>query len=239
MGVVARRLALGMRQRGARLMPREFARGESETGNRAAEAHLAEFLEAEAGLHRQAAQACANRLALDPQSPRRQMRVAHRARALELDRADDRAVSIDPALAARAFDAGVVEHLADDEAARFLGSHLAGERRDGGHEAECERYATQHHEHSETNATGTDCGSTLSLADYAGGSSPNPEHVYPILTTIRPLTCPFRMSAAALGTSERPISVVIAASFWRSRSVSSLFLAVFRLSSGHMTVSMP
>src|SRR5690348_16632900 len=155
---MAVRLVLGMRKRRARLMARELARGKAEAGHRTAEARLAGLLEVEAGLDRQAAQGRADRLALHPQRARRQVRVARRARALELDRADHRAVGIDAALAARAFEAGVVEHLADDEAARFLGGHLAGECRDGGQKAGYERYPTQHLDHSERNATGTDCG---------------------------------------------------------------------------------
>src|SRR6185312_15907311 len=86
------RLVDGVRQRGAALMPRELAGGEAEAGDRAAEARLAGALEAEAGLHRQAAQRGAHGLALHPQRAGRQVRIAHRARALELDRADDRAV---------------------------------------------------------------------------------------------------------------------------------------------------
>ena len=40
------------------------------------------------------------------------------------------------ALAARAFEAGVVEYLADDEAAGFLGGHLAGDGRHRGQQAD-------------------------------------------------------------------------------------------------------
>ena len=65
-------------------------------------------------------------------------------------------------------------------------------------------------------------------------SSTNPEHVYPILTTIRPRTWPARMAAAASDTPESAISRVIAASFWRSRSVSRRFHASCRRGSGHM-----
>jgi len=38
-------------------------------------------------------------------------------------------------LAARAFETGVVEHLADDEAASFVRGHFAGHRRQRGQQA--------------------------------------------------------------------------------------------------------
>ncbi len=57
------------------------------------------------------------------------------------------------ALTAGAFEAGVGEHLADDETARFLGAHFAGDSGHGGQEANHQRSFT-HHNRTPTDATG-------------------------------------------------------------------------------------
>ena len=98
---------------------------------------------------------------------------------------------IDAALPARAFKAGVAEHLADDEPPRLVGAHLAGERRQRGQQADRQCETTQH-PRTPTDATDTTAhsGRFLGLTNYARLSSTNPERVYPILTTIRPRTLP-------------------------------------------------
>ena len=75
-------------------------------------------------------------------------RVAHLALPRNWMEPSHRAVGMDPALAARAFEAGVGEHLADDEAARLVGVHLAGDRRGRGQQADQQRNFTHHHRHS-------------------------------------------------------------------------------------------
>src|SRR5690606_26810075 len=114
---------------GARIVPREFASGEAEARDRAAERLLVDLDEIEARLERKAAQRRADGRALDLQRAGRQLRVAHLAAALKLDGAYHRTVGIDAALAARALETGVVEHLADDEATRFIRAHVARQRR--------------------------------------------------------------------------------------------------------------
>src|SRR5262245_1311881 len=125
-------------------MSREFAIGEAEARNRSAEGVFAGALKIEAWLEQHPAQCCANGLAADLQRIGRQVRVAYGPRALELNGAGDRAVGIGAALAARAFEAGVAEHLADDEPARLVGAHLAGHRRQRGQKARSQCNATQH-----------------------------------------------------------------------------------------------
>src|SRR3989304_9876190 len=99
-----------MSDAGARLVAGEFARCESETRDRPAERVVVDALEIEARLDWHAAQRGANGLAFHPQRIGRQTGVAHRARTLELDGADDRAIGMDTALAARAFKAVAGKH---------------------------------------------------------------------------------------------------------------------------------
>src|SRR5262249_51564506 len=163
---------------------RELAIGEAEPGNRSAEGVFAGAFKIEARLEQHPPQCRANGLAADLQRIGRQVCVAHGARALELNGASDRAVWIDTALSTRAFEAGVAEHLADDEPARLVGAHLAGQRRQRGQEAGSQCNATQH-SLTPTDATNTTAhsGRILGLTDYARLSSTNPERVYAILTT--------------------------------------------------------
>src|SRR5215510_3763301 len=65
------------------------------------------------------------------------------------------------------------------------------------------------------------------------------DHPYPILTTIRPRTPPSTMRRPASMTPDRSISLVIAASLLAPRSDANRFHATRRLSSGHITESMP
>jgi len=95
----------------------ELAGGKAQPRDRAAEAVFVDAHEIEAGLDRHAAHLSANRFAFDLQGASRQHGIAHLAGALELDGADDRAVRQDTALPAGAFEAGIIEKLADNEAA--------------------------------------------------------------------------------------------------------------------------
>ena len=131
-------------------MPGKIAGGEAQPRNRSAEAGVARALKVEARLERKATQGGANRPASDLQRVGRQLRVAHRARSLDLNGAGDRPVGIDAALPARAFETGVVEHLANDKLTGLVGSHLAGYcRRQRGQQAGRQYNTTQHSPHSD------------------------------------------------------------------------------------------
>src|SRR5262245_65576881 len=67
----------------------------------------------------------------------------------------------------------------------------------------------------------------------------NSERVYPILTTIRPRTCPSTIERPASSTSTRLISLVSAWSLPRSRSEAKRFHASRRTLCGHITESIP
>src|SRR5262245_30616159 len=79
--------------------PREVAIGKAHP--RAAEAALIQLLEMKARLEQHAPKRRADRLAFYPQGSRRQPHRPHRSGAAELDGADDRAVAVDAAGAAR------------------------------------------------------------------------------------------------------------------------------------------
>src|ERR1700755_3521171 len=145
-----------MRDRRAAVVPGEFAISEAEPRDRTAEAVIVDAHEVEARLDRQCAQRGADRLAFDLQGARRKVGVAHLAFALELDGTDDRAVGSDAARAARSFEAGVIEHLADDETAGFVRAHLAGHGRQGSKKAERYHHPTQHRQTPLTPPTTTD-----------------------------------------------------------------------------------
>src|SRR5262245_61562600 len=129
-------------------MTGELAIRKAQSRNRSTEAVLARALKAEAWLEHHAAQRGANGLASELQGIRRQICKAHGARSLNLNGAGNRAIGIDTALTARPFKAGVAEHLADDEAAGFIGAHLAGCRRQRRCQANHQCNATQHSPYS-------------------------------------------------------------------------------------------
>src|SRR5262245_23462408 len=89
---------------------------------RAAEAAVISLLDMEARLEWHALERPANCLASNPERPRRQRYRALRSRAAELDGADDRAVTIDAAGAARAIETIKREKLAGYEAPRGIGA---------------------------------------------------------------------------------------------------------------------
>jgi hypothetical protein len=168
-------------------MSGKFAGGEAQSRNRSAEAGVACALEVEARLERQATQGGANRPASDLQRVGRQLRVTHRPRPLELDGTGDRAVGINAALPARAFETGVVEHLANDKLTGLVGGHLAGyRRRQHGHHANRQYNTIQRNiSRTPTDAKPYYCSFSpvLDRTDYARLSSTNLERAYPIFTT--------------------------------------------------------
>src|SRR5215467_10687643 len=98
---------------------------------RAAEAVVICLLDMEARLERHALERCTNCLASDPDRSRRQRYRACRSHAAELDGADDRAVTIDSAGAARAIETIKREKLAAYEAPRGFGGETFRARRAG------------------------------------------------------------------------------------------------------------
>src|SRR5215471_5030365 len=98
----------------------EVAIGEAHP--RAAEAAVIGLLDMEARLERHALERRANCLTFNPERPRRQRYGPLRSRAAELDGADDRAVTIDAAGAARAIETIKREKLAGYETPRGVGS---------------------------------------------------------------------------------------------------------------------
>src|SRR6478752_10627333 len=110
-----RRLAAAAHAGGNAHATGEVAIGEAETGDRTTEALVVRLVEIEARLERNPLQRRAHGLAPDPQRARRQPYLFHRPRAAELDIADDRAVGVDPAGAARAIEAIEREQLAGHE----------------------------------------------------------------------------------------------------------------------------
>src|SRR5499433_1918740 len=106
---------------------------------RAAEAAVIGLLDMEARLKRHALERRANCLASDPECARRQRYRALRSRAAELDGADDRAVTIDTAGAARAIETMKREKLAGYEVPCGIGSEAF---RAGG--AGCEQDQNHH-----------------------------------------------------------------------------------------------
>src|SRR5262245_16655770 len=106
---------------------------------RAAEAVVICLLDMEARLERHALERCTNCLASDPERSRRQCYRACRSRAAELDGADDRAVTIDSAGAARAIETIKREKLAAYEAPRGFGGEAFRARR-----ASCEQDQNHH-----------------------------------------------------------------------------------------------
>src|SRR5262249_25794949 len=162
-----------------------------------------------------------------PHPPRRQPHRPHRPRAAELDGADDRAVAIDAAGAARTVKTIKGEKFAGHEASRRVRAERFRARQAG-----CEQ--GRNHDREPRNHTNPlpryrRCGNrnrplTIRIRrDFAGSWSTNPERGYPILTTMRPRTRPSTMLRAASITSASPISLVMAASFPRSRSLSNRF----------------
>src|SRR5262245_66078976 len=129
-------------------MPGEFAIHETETRDRTAEAVIARALKVKTGLKHHAAQRGANRRASELQRIGREMRIAHGAGSLDLNRPGNRAIGIDAALPSSAFKARVAECLADDELASVVGAHLAGNRRYRGQQAGRQCNATQHSPYS-------------------------------------------------------------------------------------------
>src|SRR5262245_37778135 len=109
--------------------PREVAIGKAHP--RAAEAALIELLEMKARLEQHAPKRRADRLALYPQRPRRQPHRPHRSGAAELDGADDRAVAVNAAGAARAIKTIECEKLAGHEAPRRVRAEGFGARQAG------------------------------------------------------------------------------------------------------------
>src|SRR5262245_4853644 len=106
---------------------------------RATEAVVIGLLEMEARLERHALERCTNGLASDPERSRRQGDRACRSRAAELDGANDRAVTIDSAGAARAIETIKREKLAGYEAPRGFGGEAFRARRAG-----CEQDQKRH-----------------------------------------------------------------------------------------------
>src|ERR1700751_3509649 len=126
---------IGMRRVSARAHAgNTHAAGEVAIGKahpRAAEAALIELLEMKARLERHALERGAHRPAALPPRPRRQPHRPHRPRAAELDGADDRAVAIDAAGAARTVKTIEGEKLAGHEASRRVGAERFRARQAG------------------------------------------------------------------------------------------------------------
>ena len=104
----------------ASAMACELTIGKAQSRDRSAETDVADALEIEARLNQQAAHRSANRFAFNLKRVGGQVRKAYGTGPLKLDRAGDRAVGVHAPLSARAFEAGVVEHLADDEPTSFV-----------------------------------------------------------------------------------------------------------------------
>src|SRR5262245_54600211 len=139
------------------LEPCEVAIGKAHP--RATEAVVICLLDMEARLERHALERCTNCLASDPERSRRQRYRACRSHAAELYGANDRAVTIDSAGAARAIETIKREKLAAYEAPRGFGGEAFRARR-----ASCERDQNHHCQpckHTETSplrsATTTCC----------------------------------------------------------------------------------
>src|SRR5262249_48703957 len=192
---------------------------------------------------RQPATRRAARRAFGPQRPRRQPYRAHRSRAAELDGADDRAVAVDAPGAARAVETIEGEKLAGHEAPRRVRAEGFRTR-----QARCEQGRNHNREprnHPDPLPRYRRCGNrnrplTIRIRrDFAGCWSTNPQRGYRMLTTMRPRTRPSTMSRAASITSARPIFLVMAASFPRSRSLANRCHAIRRSAIGRLTESMP
>src|SRR5262245_23823576 len=213
------------------------------THPRAAEAALIQLLEMKARLERHAAERRAERLAPDPQRSRRQPYRSHRSRAAELDGADDRAVAVDASGAARAIKTIECEKLARHEAPRRVGAERFRARQTGREQGR--NHHREPRNHTDPLPRYRRCGSrnrplTIRIRrDFAGSWSTNPQRGYPMLTTMRPRTRPSTMSRAASITSASPISLVMAASFPRSRSLANRCHAIRRSAIGRMTEPMP
>src|SRR5882762_6953507 len=125
---------------------------------RAAEAVVICLLDMEARFERHALERRANCLASNPERPRQQRYCACRSRAAELDGADDRAVTIDAAGAARAIETIKREKLAAYEAPCGFGGEAFRARRAG-----CEQDQNHHRQPSDHTAPPS------SFASYSGG----------------------------------------------------------------------
>src|ERR1700720_91493 len=118
---------------GVELAAGEIAIGDdAEARKRAAEAPLAGAIEIEARVERHALDRGADSLAPGLQRAGREPHRAHRAGAVKLDGADDGAVAVDAAGAARAVETVEGEQLAGHEPPRGLGAHGLGPCRAGG-----------------------------------------------------------------------------------------------------------
>src|SRR5262249_300407 len=185
----------------------------------------------------------AERLAPDPQRSRRQPYRSHRSRAAEPDGADDRAVAVDASGAARAIKTIECEKLARHEAPRRVGAERFRARQTGGQQG-C-NHPREPRNHTDPLPRYRRCGNrnrplTIRIRrDFAGSWSTNPQRGYPMLTTMRPRTRPSTMLRAASITSASPISLVMAASFPRSRSLANPCHAIRPSAIGRMTEPMP
>jgi DNA polymerase-3 subunit epsilon len=108
---------------------REVAIGEADPRDRAAEALLIGLVDLEARLDRQAAQRCAIVLTFDLQRSGRQLDVARRSGAADLNTARDGAVGVDQPRATGAVKAIEGKHLAGDEMASRIGRERISRRR--------------------------------------------------------------------------------------------------------------
>src|SRR5262245_48686454 len=124
---------------------------------RAAETVVICLLEMEARLERHALERCTNCLASDPERSRRQCYRALRSHAAELDGANDRAVTIDAAGAARAIETVKREKLAGYEAPRRFGGEAFRAGRAG-----CEQHQNHHYQ---------PCKHTEPLPHYVGNNN--------------------------------------------------------------------
>src|SRR5215207_1607227 len=209
----------------------EIAIGKSETRNRAAETLPAGLLKIETRLEQHALDRSTDPLAFHLQRAGRQHGMTRRTAALHLHDAGDGAVGMNSPGALGALETTEGEHFPNNETPRLLRLELFRSRRN-------RRQRHQHHRQTQRHHNSLPL-LTLTNPHYAGGSSLNPERVYPILTTMRPRTCPSTIWRPASITAASPISWVIARNLPRSRSEAKRFHASRRRGCGHMTESMP
>ena len=115
-----------------RIAAHEVAISEAEASERAAEALRAGLDHIEARLDQGVRQRRADGVRAHPHGARRQHNVARKP-AIDLHRADHRAVGLNPSRPGGAVEARIAEHLAGDEGLRLLGAQLAGRGRSDSH----------------------------------------------------------------------------------------------------------
>src|SRR5581483_9591629 len=214
----------------------ERAIHEVHVAERAAETVRSGFDEVEARLERQALETRANLVSQDVECVARQPQIMRNALAGHADGAGGGPVTLDAPGAIGSVEALIGEKAADDEFSRHVRRHDF--LRERGRAREQKR-----RDEDVFLAKHRSGGQRLHFVTCAKKTRSCQARINPcysaIRTTIRPRTLPARIEGAVSITLPRPISVVMAASFLRSRSSASRFHACRRHSMGHITDSMP